>query len=458
MGCSGIGARGSRLTSEMLREMPVVDIHVHLPGAIAAGTAWQLGVRNKLVTVNPEGKGSKWRTGPVSLAVDNPHEHYTDLFRGTHNGDIVLDSMGRPIALEYNIEPCNFKDFDRVMATVQGHRYPPGGIQTEDDLRVVLSAYLDACLVDGIFYTELQQNIKIAHNIYTNVSPREARKRLFLLLDQMRDEFLKHDVHIRFLNCFNKTNAAHSTLSTYERALEAVRWLKEAEEVVPGLFVGLESAGHEKDPSGWPEHLKAGYKKARELGFGCEAHGGEGIGSEHMMHILETLDLTRMAHGFQMIEDQDVIAKVKELGITLCMSPVININLGACVHCCRDTNDELVPRKRSDGGVSFYIDHVAHHPIFKLWREYQCKIAVCSDNPYLGGVSIKRVIGALAGLDEQCSFPHGIHPFTAEEIVQMMVYAIDAAFCQQDIKVQYKAKLKKFVDKYHLMNDVCNGQ
>lgn len=450
MSQSESGDVGTRLTLSMLRDIPITDIHVHLPGAISPSVAWDLGVKNQFITLIKDNEKQTWRNGPKSLSVNNPHEHYTDIFHGANNHSIEFDDKHSPIDIQYHIEPRSFKDFDRVMATVQGHRYPPGGIQTEDDLELIFDAYLEACVRDNIIYSELQQNIKIAHTIYHDKSHKQARKALFFFFQRMVEKFEKRGICIRFLNCFNKTDAACSVISTHKRAIEAVEWLLEADSIVPGVFVGLESAGHEKDPSGWPEHLQFAYEKAADHGFGCEAHGGEGIGSEHLLNMIETLSLHRVAHGFQMIEDELVIKKIQEKNITVCMSPIINIILGACVHFGKDTNGKLIPMKRSAGGLSVYIEHIAHHPIFELFRKYQCKIALCSDNPYLGGVSIKSVIKALGGLDPKYQFPGNIRPFTVEEIIQTIFYSLDAAFCPLDIKLRCKTKLLEFITKYNL--------
>ena len=440
---------GTKFTNEMLIDIPVTDIHVHLPGIISPAVAWELGVRNGFITITIGQNQKVWHNGPKSLSINNPHEHYSDIFQNANDDKILFDNNYKPIDLAYHIEHRSFKDFDRVMATVQGHRFPPGGIQNEDDIRLIFDSYLKEAIENKIFYTELQQNIKIAHNIYYNKKPKEARKCFFLLLNSIRQNFEAHGVHIRFLNCFNKTKAAQSNLSTHERALEAVDWLIEAQEVAHGLFVGIESAGHEKDPAGWPIHLKAGYEKAKALGFGCEAHGGEGIGSEHLSDIIDTLELSRIAHGFQMIEDLEVISKIKKKGITVCISPIINLMLGACIHL-----KDNIPTKKSDGGIAEYIEHIHLHPIFKLLREHHCKIALCSDNPHLGGVGIKSVIKILTGLSEAYKFPDEILPLTAEEVVEMSINSINAAFCHDVIKSQYKAKLSQFINKYNIKTEV----
>ena len=153
-------------------------------------------------------------------------------------------------------------------------------------------------------------------------------------------------MQLRFLHCFNKTRVARDTKKPHERAIESAKWIKESQNISPSTFIGIQSAGHENDESGWPIHLKSGYEKVRSLGLGCEAHGGEGIGIEHMFDVVKSLPITRLAHGFQIIEDHNVIKFIKKRNITLVMMPIINLDLGLCIH-MKQKNYKQVPCPRS---------------------------------------------------------------------------------------------------------------
>ena len=437
------------LTSSFISALPKIDIHVHLPGTISPQTAWQLGLKNGLLTV----KNGQWSNGPKSLSSKNPHTHYSDIFYEPEN--IFLDCEGVPHNLRYNITHRNFKSFDRVMATVQGHRSPPGGIQSEDDLKFVLMQYLKDCLTQNVFYTEIQQNIRIAYHIYPQSSHKEARHRLYALLWEVSKEFLRLGVHVRFLHCFNKTQAAGLDHSTSQRALEAAEWLKESRTLVPGLFVGIQAAGHEKDESGWPVHLKDGYDAVAALGLGCEAHGGEGIGVEHMMDIVRTLPVSRLAHGFQVIESEAAIEEIISKDITLVMSPIINLGLGACVYHCPNKKKPLA---RGQGGEKRYISNLEKHPFFSLLRNFPIKLTLCSDNPEMAGVPIQRLMMLLAGIiEEGNSLPskwlHCLNPLKTHELVSLLINGIEAAFCETSVKTAYMDKLLNVVHQYVITAD-----
>jgi adenosine deaminase len=442
------------LTKTMIDELPICDIHVHLPGVISPQIAWDLGVRNKFISVVKEQNGEYTHSsGPQSLSILDPHEHYIDIFKS----GFILDENGKPQNLEYNIDADSFKDFDRIMATTQGHRHPPGGIQTKDDMMFLLDSYLEDCVRQKIFYTELQQNIKIAYLLFPDDEAKDARKKLYLLFKDVIEKFKQKGIHLRFLHCFNKTKAAGDEKTTHERTLEAAGWLEETQEIAPNVFVGIESAGHEKDESGWPVHLKAGYEKVRDLGLGCEAHGGEGIGVEHMLDVAKSLPITRLAHGFQVIEDIEVIEFIKQKAITLIMMPIINLNLGLCLHVKQNDNNEYIPCAKTKGGKKIHIRDFWQHPFFELFRKHKMKITLSSDNPNIGGVPIKDTILALAGLSSKYKLPKQVYPLKAEELAILCRNGIDAIFSADHIKQDYKNLLNTWIEKHNLDQEFINN-
>ena len=446
------------LTNDMIFQLPICDIHVHLPGVISPNIAWSLGIKNKFITINKKEDGIySYSSGPKSLSILDPHEHYIDIFKN----DFKLDTNGNPINLEYNIDNESFKSFDRIMATIQGHRHPPGGIQTKEDMIFLLDCYLEECVKQKIFYTELQQNIKIAYLLFPKDDQKIARKNLFLLFKNSIDKFKEKGVHLRFLHCFNKTKAAGDDKSTHERTIEAANWLEEAQKISPDVFVGIQSAGHEKDESGWPIHLKAGYEKVKDLGLGCEAHGGEGIGVEHMFDVARSLPITRLAHGFQVIEDHDVINFVKQKDITLIMMPIINLNLGLCVH-MKQINGKQTPCSKSKGGKKIHIRDFWQHPFFELFRKHKMKITLSSDNPNIGGIPLKETILIIAGLNQNYQYPNEFTPIKAEELAILCKNGIDVIFAEDKLKQDYNKLLnnwikennlnQKFISDYYAIN------
>ena len=434
------------LTKDMIMQLPLCDIHVHLPGIVSPKIAWHLGIKNNFIEINRKKNGRYiYSSGPRALSKLDPHQHYIDIFQS----NLKLDIYGNPINLQYNINKEGFKSFDKIMATIQGHRHPPGGIQTKEDITLLLNFYLEECIKQKIFYTELQQNIKIAHLLFPINSKKNARKKFFLLLKVAVNKFKKRGVHLRFLHCFNKTKVPGESKSSYEKSIEAAQWLEEAKKITPNIFVGIESAGHEKDESGWPVHLKAGYKKVNKLGLGCEAHGGEGIGVEHMFDVVKSLPITRLAHGFQAIEDSNIIKFIKQKNITLVMMPIINLNLGLCIH-TKKVNNKQIPCAKTKGGGKIYIRKFWQHPFFKLFRDHKIKITLSSDNPNIGGIPLKETVSIIAGLNENYRYPNGFIPIKAEELAILCQNGVASIFSENKLKEKYRILLNHWIEKNNL--------
>jgi len=436
----------SILTEEMIDELHMLDLHVHLPGTIKPETAWQLGLNNNLIKIIKKGDTTLAVPGSKKLGFKDNFKSYLDIF----NDNFSISADGKVKNIKYKLsEGKKFKSFDAIMATVQGHRHPPGGIQSVGDICYVFDQFLGDCINQKIVYVEMQQNIKIAYLFYRDLEKANARKKLFKLFQKISNKFANNDITLKFLHCFNKTTAAGEVMSAQQRTLEAARWLKEAQEHTPGLFVGLESAGNEKDQSGWPTHLKDGYDMVHKMGLGCEAHGGEGIGVEHMMDVAQTLPINRMAHGFQVIEDQAAINYVKKQGLTLIMTPIVNLNLGMCIH-AKQSGEQTIPCGKNKGGTKLFITELYHHPFFSLFRKYKLKITIGSDNPNLGGVPLKRVIKALAGLDPEYSIPKNFITLKAEELAILCMNSINVAFSDQKTKNKLRQKLLEWIKKYNV--------
>jgi len=449
----------------MIDSCPVADIHVHAQGTIVPATAWELGLRNEFLTV----ADGAWRDGPNAIGQSDPVNRYSRIFCNEEGGKVTLEAAGHPQSIAYNYHCLPLKDdifsgFDAVMATVQGHRHPPGGIRTDDDYRFVMRRYLDDCIANHVRYTEALQNIHIAHVLHPELPPREARARFALLCESIVADFAGRGVVLRFHHCPNKTSKSNLPGALASRSLEWTEWLEEVRETAPNIFVALNSAGHEEQEKkdGGPYAMEQAYTAARAKGFGAEAHAGEGIGVEHMLATIRSLPVTRIAHGVQVIESEDAIREVRERGITLIMMPCINVTLGSPIHVKEDPAGDMPHAKLDAGGerdpsvVTKHITHLASHPLFPLLREHGLKIALATDNPGMGGRSYKEQAKLLAGIGYD--FPAGFPPLSAEELALCNLNAIDAAFCRQEIKENFVRELSGWMKSngvqvtHHLLN------
>lgn len=474
----------TKLTEEMIDSFPAVDPHVHVPGTISPQTAWDLGIRNKLITVkkiddpnHPE--FGKWvlEDGPNTLGPTDPVKKYSRLFcsRGPKGPlQLQFNSDGTPRQLDYDYDCVKgtdekhdtFKGFDAIQGTTQGHRHRPGGMQNEDDYRFVMRRYLESCLKQNIHYAEPSQNITIAEVLYPELEAKEARSKFFRLAKEIVDEFAAAGVTLRFTHCANKTGAANIGKNLKSRAHEWADWLSEAKAQVPGVFVGLTTAGHEKMEieSGGPRAMVEGYQRVADMGLGCEGHYGEGAGVEHMMKAMDLLPKeTRFAHGYQVIESQHAIDEVINRAQPLIMSPCININLGGVVH-YKDGkphhklhHDPKTGRPKLDANgkplrieniENHYIESLEDHPFWTLMRNHHLPIGLMSDDPEQGGISYKAQAKQLAGITY--SFTKGFQPLTAEELVTCNLNAVQVAFCEPAVKTQLVETIRVWMKENHI--------
>ena len=448
------------LTEAMVASFPAIDIHVHVPGTISPRTAWELGVRNGLLTVYKDASGNfAFRDGPNRIGASDPVKHYSNIFCSKGGFALNLDASGVPIDIDYNYACLGeghdtFSGFDAIQGTTQGHRHRPGGIQTEDDYRFVLTRYLESCLAQNIRYTEASQNITIAQVLYPTLAPKEGRRRFFLLCQEMVALFAARGVILRFYHCANKTVKANVKETLATRAAEWVSWLEEAKECVPGVFVGMTTAGHEESEieSGGPEAMAQAYHHVAAMGLGVEGHYGEGVGVEHMLKAMHCLPAsTRYAHGIQLVESGEALELVRVRGIPLIMMPCINIALGSLIHYQNGTPSpkfEADGKTRRKGVIKKHIRTLEEHPLFTLLREENLAIALASDDPEQAGVSYKAQVRALAGLSYR--FPSGFMPLSAEELTLCNLNAIAAAFCPKDIKALLASDIARWMNTHSI--------
>ena len=168
-----------------------------------------------------------------------------------------------------------------------------------------------------------------------------------------------------------------------------------------------------------------------------------------MFDVARSLPITRLAHGFQVIEDHDVINFVKQKDITLVMMPIINLNLGLCVH-TKQINGMQTPCSKSKGGKKIHIRDFWQHPFFELFRKHKMKITLSSDNPNIGGIPLKETISIIAGLNQNYQYPNEFTPIKAEELAILCKNGIDVIFAEDKLKQDYNNLLNNWIKENNL--------
>jgi adenosine deaminase len=89
--------------------------------------------------------------------------------------------------------------------------------------------------------------------------------------------------------------------------------------------IGFDLAGPEE---AWPAPPHAiAFVTAREAGLELTAHAGEVSGAQRVREVLE-FGVRRVAHGVTAIEDEDVMATLRERDVTLDLCPTSNVQAG----------------------------------------------------------------------------------------------------------------------------------
>jgi adenosine deaminase len=159
------------------------------------------------------------------------------------------------------------------------------------------------------------------------------------------------------------------------------------------------------DEAGFPAHEFAEvFAIASGAGLGCTIHAGEWAGPESVRAALE-LPVTRVSHGVRAIEDPSLVDELAERGVVLECCPTSNVVLGV------------------------YPTYEAH-PLPTL-RAAGVRVTLGSDDPPYFGATIE-------GEYAICAARMG---FTDDDLREITGTAIDAAFCDEDLKARLRSRV-----------------
>jgi len=112
------------------------------------------------------------------------------------------------------------------------------------------------------------------------------------------------------------------------------------------------------------------WQRARELGKFTKAHAGELGPAAHVREAVERLDVRRIEHGVRSVEDPELVALLRDRGVTLDVCPLSNLKL------------RIVP-------------DIASHPIAALHRA-GVACTVNTDDPFFFGNRLHEDYAVLA--------------------------------------------------------------
>jgi adenosine deaminase len=263
-----------------------------------------------------------------------------------------------------------------------------GVIRTAEDYRDITYEYLRACAAEGAIYVELTASPD--HARLVGLSDEEHLDGITRGIDDARR---LHGIEGRILISAVRNFGL-------EQALAVARYA--AAETHP-YVVGFSMAG---DEAGFPiGDFAEAYGIAASAGLGCTVHAGEWAGPESVRAAL-TLPVSRIDHGVRAIEDPALVSELAERRIVLNTCPTSNIVLGV-------------------------FPGFDEHPLPQL-RDAGVRLTLGSDDPPYFGAT-------LGGEYRVCAEQLG---FSAEDLERVTLTAIDAAFCNDELKAQLRARVR----------------
>ncbi|KRL00941.1 putative deaminase [Liquorilactobacillus capillatus DSM 19910] len=180
-------------------------------------------------------------------------------------------------------------------------------LQKEDDFYELAQAYLQRAQLEGVRYAEIFFDPQ-AHTA-RGISFETVINGLTRAVKEAEQSGIKARLIMCFLRDFSK-ESARKTL------LEAVPFKNQL------LGIGLDSDEHNNPPLKFLTQYEKAVAQAYHTTIHCDIDQLDSI--EHIKQALEVLEVERLDHGTNIVEDPDLIALVKKKKIGLTACPVSN--------------------------------------------------------------------------------------------------------------------------------------
>lgn len=260
-------------------------------------------------------------------------------------------------------------------------------IRTGEDYRDIAYQYLCHCARGGAIYVELTASRD--HARLVGLTDEEHWEGIAQGIDDARRDV---GIEARILVSAVRNFGLEQALSVARHAAGRPH----------PYIVGFSMAGDEaRFPAG---DFAEAFAVAAGAGLGCTIHAGEWQGPESVRAALE-LPVTRIAHGVRAVEDPALVSELAARGTVLDCCPTSNVVLGV---------------------YSSY----EQHPLRRL-HDAGVRVTLGSDDPPYFGATV-------AGEYHVCAERMG---FSEDELREITRTAIDAAFCDKDLRAALRARL-----------------
>ena len=187
--------------------------------------------------------------------------------------------------------------------------------------------------------------------------------------------------------------------------MEVLDWIEGKGDNIVAVDIGGSERGFP------PEPYKPVYSRAREMGLHLVAHAGEAAGPESIWGAVKHLDVERIGHGTAAIKDPDLMAHLRDNGVTIETCPVSNVRTNA-------------------------VPSVREHPV-RTFYDMGIRVTVNSDDPSMFGTDMNN---EYVQLHEQLGF-------TVPELFQISLNAVDSAFLPEEEKMKLREKFHEEIDR-----------
>lgn len=182
-------------------------------------------------------------------------------------------------------------------------------LRTEEDFHDLTWAWLQRSAADGVVHVEpfFDPQTHTARGIPIEVPFRGISQALAEGERQL-------GISSRLLLCFLRDRSEEEAQATLDAALKSG---------ADFCGVGLDSAERGNPPG----KFRQVFERARSLGLHRVAHAGEEGPPEYIREALDLLQVERIDHGVRAIEDPQLMARLKALGMPLTVCPLSNVRL-----------------------------------------------------------------------------------------------------------------------------------
>ncbi len=248
-----------------IADLPKVELHLHLEGAIRLQTLRELALRSD-------------KSSPIG------------------------DPEWARTAFQYK----NLSHFIVIM-----HSILDACLRTPDDYERIAYELLVDLADQNVRYVEV--SFVPARAIRWGISFDEILAALNSAKQRIR---YKRPIRVGWIVAFGRESGADIVADLAQRAVRAKK----------NGVVGIDLHGDEATAS--PTPFAEAFEIARSGGLGLRAHAGESTGAAAIWDALRHLGVSRIAHGIAAIEDADLINYLRAHAITLDICPTSNLSLG----------------------------------------------------------------------------------------------------------------------------------